>query len=189
MFSSISKSLANFITKDLNYDEEKNEIIIYSIEMFLLGFIGFLAILLLGFIFNALLPAAIAAITGGILRRVSGGAHFDTPLKCLSFGAVTYGLIGVLAKNLWTIGFVNWVNILLVLISLIIVTLLAPVDSEGKPIHSQDLKSKLRVSSVMIVMLILVLTIVSNNLLINISATLGVFYQSLTLLPIFNKRR
>jgi len=189
MVSDISKVLANFITKDLNYDEEKNEIIVYSIEMFLLGIFGFLAILLLGFLFDALLPAAVSAITGGLLRRVSGGAHFNTPLKCLGFGAVIYSFIGVLSKNLSKVGFVNWGNILLVLISLIIVILLAPVDSEAKPIHSQALKSKLRFASIIIVIFVLMLTVFSNNLLINISATLGIFYQSLTLLPIFNKRR
>jgi len=188
MFSSLSKSLANYITKDLHLEEDKNEVITYAIEMMLLTIIGFLAILLLGFVFNALLPAAIAAITGGLLRRVSGGAHFDTPLKCLSFGAIIYSFIGVLANNLWQIGFVNGINISLLLISLILVIVLAPVDSEEKPIHSQSLKRKLKFSSIIIVTLVLILTIFSNNLLINISATFGIFYQAITLLPIFNKR-
>ena len=112
MFANISKFLADFITKDLDYNEEKNEVVAYAIEMFLLGLVGFLAILLFGFIFNALLPAALAAISGGILRRVSGGAHFDTPLKCLGFGAIIYGFIGVIAKTLCEMGFINELNII-----------------------------------------------------------------------------
>jgi len=189
MLSNFSKSLAGFITKDLNYDEEKNEIVSYAIEMFLLGVVGFLAILLLGFVFNALLPAAIAAISGGVLRRVSGGAHFDTPLKCLGLGAIIYSLIGVLANYLLQVGSTNWINMIFILLCLIIVFLFAPVDSEAKPIHSQTLRNKLRLSSVLFIIFILIFTILNDNLLINISAMLGILYQSLTLLPIFNKGR
>lgn len=189
MFSNFSQAVTAIITKDLNYDNEKKEIIAYAIEMLLLGIVGFSAILIVSFIFNALVPAAVAAIFGGILRRFSGGAHFDTPLKCLSFGAVIYSLIGVLAMAIWKLGFANLLNIVLVLISLIIVVFLAPVDSQAKPIHSRRLRNNLKLSSIFIVVCVFFLIFFNTNFLINISAALGIFYQSLTLLPIFNERR
>ncbi|MFA6809174.1 MAG: accessory gene regulator B family protein, partial [Eubacteriales bacterium] len=88
--SQISEKMSNFITKDLDYSEEKKEVVTYAIETGFLSLLGFTVILIGGYFFDALIPAAIAAVFGGLLRRVSGGAHFNTPIKCLAFGAIIY---------------------------------------------------------------------------------------------------
>ena len=96
----MSNNLTNIITKDLDYNEDKKEIIAYSIETSLLAVIGTLLLILFAFIANALKPALIAALFGVALRKVSGGAHFNTPTKCLIFGAIVYTLLGFLAQTL-----------------------------------------------------------------------------------------
>jgi len=87
-FSGISERLAHNISAELNYSEDKKEIVAYGIESTILTVIGFIAVLLVAYPLNALLPAATAAIFGGSLRKLSGGAHFNTPLKCLVFGTI-----------------------------------------------------------------------------------------------------
>lgn len=185
----ISNKLTEIITSELNYNEDKREIIAYAIETALLFVLGTLLIIFLGYAFDALVPAVFAAIFGSILRRVSGGAHFNTPLKCMIFGALAYGLIGVLVKQALAYDLNNQIILMIfLLISFLIVALLAPVDSEAKPIHSSSLKVKLKVSSMVIVIVTFLIISFIDNKLVRVSAVLGVFYQSITLLPIFNRK-
>jgi len=184
----VSNKLTEVISNELDYNEDKKEIIAYAIETALLFVIGWLLIILLGYAFNALLSVVIAAFFGGSLRRVSGGAHFKTPIKCLAVGAIIYSAIGVLAKKLVDCHLINqYVLIIVLIISFLIVVFLAPVDSEAKPIHSSSFKYKLKILSMVFVTVAFIIVLVGNNALVNVSAVLGILYQSITLLPIFNR--
>ncbi|MDK2824252.1 MAG: accessory regulator [Clostridia bacterium] len=187
--SCLSKVIAEYITNETKYDEEKKEIIEYAIETLLLTIFGFILILLVSSFLNALVPAVIAAIFGGVLRKVSGGAHFNSPMKCLTFGAITYSLIGVIANKLLELNISNSILILILFLSLFIVLMFAPVDSDAKPIHSTILKKKLKISSSLVVILAIILVFINNLEIFEISMTLGIFYQTITLLPFFNIRR
>ena len=186
----ISNKLTEAITEELDYSKDKKEIIAYAIETVILFVSGLLLILVLGYVFNALMPAVFATIFGVSLRKVSGGAHFNNPLKCLAFGSIIYSMIGVLAKKLVEYDFTNqYILIFILVVSFLFVAFLAPVDSESKPIYSSSLKLKLKISSVgLVIVAFFVLSFVDNKLL-SVSAVLGVAYQSITLLPIFNRRR
>lgn len=187
--NSVSNKLTDVITKELNYSEDKKEIIAYSIETAFLFIIGSLLIMVIGYILNAFWAAVYAAIFGGLLRRVSGGAHFNSPLKCMIFGSVIYGLIGFLAMKLIDHGLINnYFLILILLISFLLVSVLAPVDSEAKPIHSGSFKTKLKIASILFIIMSILIVSLINNPVVSISAVLGLFYQSITLLPLFNKK-
>jgi len=185
----ISNKLTEVITNELDYNDDKKEIIAYAIETILLFVLGSFLIILLGYAFNALMPAVIAAIFGGLLRRVSGGAHFNTPLKCLAFGSIIYSSIGVLAKKLLDYNLSNqYVLIFSFFVSFLIIAFLAPVDSESKPIHSSSFKLKLKISAIFFIIISSLIIYFTDNPVLSVSAVLGVSYQSLTLLPIFNRK-
>ncbi|ACL18978.1 Accessory gene regulator B [Desulfitobacterium hafniense DCB-2] len=185
----MSNNLTNIITKDLDYNEDKKEIIAYSIETSLLAVIGTLLLILFAFIANALKPALIAALFGVALRKVSGGAHFNTPTKCLIFGAIVYTLLGFLAQTLikyqLNYDYLLWISLAS---SFLIVIILAPVDSDSKPIHSKRLRNNLKMLSIVLIIVALIIYKVSSEPLLIVSMCLGVLYQSLTLLPVFNRR-
>ncbi|MDI6878952.1 MAG: accessory gene regulator B family protein [Desulfitobacteriaceae bacterium] len=188
-FSDITSRITNLIIKELNYSDEKKEIIAYAIETVLLSVFGTILLVIFGYLVDALEPAMIAALFGVLLRRVSGGAHFNTPLKCLLIGAVIYTAIGVLAKIIVANDLLNATfQMLILLVSLILVALLAPVDSDAKPIHSSKLKISLKVSSMIFIGLSFLMITFTHYKLLNVSAILGLFYQSITLLPIFNRK-
>lgn len=186
----ISQEIADKITGDLGYSEDNKEIVAYAIETGLLNILGITLIILLGLLFNAPGSTLLAALFGGTLRRLSGGAHFNTPEKCLIFGAIAYSVVGLLAKNLALIGFTSFYFTTIVLfVSLLLVLNLAPVDSEAKPIRSHSLRKKLKISSVaFVVATFIAINTVHNSFFIT-SAALGVLSQSITLLPIFDRRR
>lgn len=188
--SEVSEYISNVLTEELDYSNDKKEIVAYGIESVILTIIGFLAILLLAFFFKAVIPTVIAALFGGFLRRVSGGAHFDTPLKCLTFGAIIYSLLGVIAKEIIIYDLYTTTAALLILVlSLIVIVLFAPVDCEAKPIHSLSFRRKLKIASVGFVVLTMGVALLNNNALVNTSAVLGIGYQTMTLLPVFNKKK
>lgn len=185
----ISNKLTEVMTNELNYNEDKKEVIAYAIETALLFVLGSLLLIFLGYSLNALMPTVIAAFFGGSLRRVSGGAHFDTPLKCLAFGSIVYSCIGVLANKLVNYDLTNkYVLFFSLLVSFFLVAYLAPVDSESKPIQSSALKFKLKIFSMFFVIISFLMISIVDNKLLNVSVVLGVVYQSLTLLPIFNRK-
>ncbi|MDD2234506.1 MAG: accessory gene regulator B family protein [Desulfitobacteriaceae bacterium] len=184
----LSNKLADGITRELDYSEDKKEIIAYALETAGLFVIGALLIMLIGYILNAFWATVYAAVFGGLLRRVSGGAHFNSPLKCMIFGSIIYGLIGFLAMKLISHGLINtYFLILILLISFLLVSVLAPVDSKAKPLHSGSFKTKLKIASIVFIIVSFLIISLINDPVLSVSAVLGIFYQSITLLPFFNK--
>lgn len=185
----VSLKLTDSLTKDLDYNEEKREIITYAIETALLSILGTSLLLLFAFLLDVIKPAIVAGISGMFLRRVSGGFHFNTPGKCLFFGAIIYTFLGVISQKVVEQSLIGepvlWITLGT---ALIIVYMLAPVDSESKPINSSTLKRNLKIGSLTLIILAFVIITSSSDQLLNVSICLGILYQSFTLLPIFNPR-
>lgn len=187
--SVVSERLAESISAELDYNEDRKEIIAYGMESLILAVIGFSAIFLVAFLLNVLLPAVMAAIFGGLLRKVSGGAHFKTAFKCLALGAVVYPVLGIIAKEIIKYDlYSKGLGLLILIISLVLIAILAPVDCAAKPIHSASFRQKLKIASIGFVVLACTVVLLSNNTLVNIGAVLGIVYQTITLLPVFNKK-
>lgn len=189
-YSKFSNTVAGIVSKELSYDREKEQIIAYAVENLLLTVLGFIMILFVGYLFGAMLPAAVAAVSGGILRRLSGGAHAATPVKCLVFGSLGYGLIGFLAQE--SERFLLTTNsYLLPAVSLVVcffsIIVFAPVDCPAKPL-STGLKKKLKRYSVIYLIVGTLIIFLITNWLFRMSIILGLLYQSITLFPIFNRR-
>lgn len=187
----ISNKLTEIITNELDFNNDKKEIIAYAIENSLLFLLGIFSLVLLGVFSNALIAILVAATFGGLLRRVSGGAHFNTPSKCLVFGSLIYTSIGILAKKIVEYKLFSSEEALYIILSicLLMIVLLAPVDSESKPINSIKLKQTLKIISIVFIIMTFIVVYLTENFLFSISAVMGVFYQCVTMLPLFNKRR
>ncbi|EHQ90849.1 accessory gene regulator ArgB-like protein [Desulfosporosinus youngiae] len=188
-FAVISEKLAKGLTEELDFIGDEKEIISYAIYTTLLSIIGTIMVVCLAYFLNVLKPTVIAVLFGGTLRRLSGGAHFNTPLKCLLFGTIAYCTIGISAKLLFIYELLNQTSLLTVTgIAFLLVLILAPVDSPAKPINSKKLQIVLKISSLGFIIISLLLIRLTNDPLIIVSAVLGLLYQSITLLPIFNRK-
>ena len=94
-YSKFSTNIAKYISNEINLDDEKKQIIAYAIDSLLLSILGFLLRVFFGALFGAALPAAITSLSGGFLRRLSGGAHAETPMKCMLYSSLGYGIVSV----------------------------------------------------------------------------------------------
>jgi len=187
-YSKFSTSIAEYISNEIKLDDEKKLVVAYAIENIVLSVIGFLLIILVGAIFGAAIPAAITALSGGLLRRLSGGAHAQTPLKCMLYSSLGYGLVAAVGFHFSKLIVINNVYLILTLVfSLLVVASYAPVDCPAKRINSPVLRKRLKIGSICFVLVIMILVMVMDAASIKVFLTLGVIVQSLTLFPLLNK--
>lgn len=188
----VSTMVSNYLSKELSMSEEQKGIISYSIETLLLVIIGFILVLTVGWLIGVPKATFFALISGDFLRKFSGGAHFSSPFPCLTTSAVIYPLIswiGIQAMYLWIDNPIY--NIVLFVISIICIFIVwsySPVDSIAKPIVSVGFRRKLRCLSVIVVISLSMIALYFNNDYIGVSIIAGLTIQSVTLLPVFNKK-
>lgn len=188
----ISTRVSNYLSKELNISEEQRCIISYSIETLFLVIIGFIIVLTVGWIIGVPKATFIALISGDLLRKFSGGAHFSSPIPCLTTSAITYPFVSWIGVQVMYFG-VNYpiyktVLFVISVICIIIVWSLSPVDSVAKPIVSVSFRKKLRCLSVIVVISLSIIALYFNNNYIGVSIIAGLTIQSVTLLPVFNKK-
>ncbi|AFM42315.1 protein possibly involved in post-translational modification of quorum-sensing peptides [Desulfosporosinus acidiphilus SJ4] len=187
--SDLSNQISDTIVMETKLDNEKKEILSYAVETFILSITGTLLVVLTSYIFHVMIPALIATFFGGSLRRLSGGAHFNTPFKCLMSGAIIYTFIGFISEQAIRFELVQVkFGLPFILFCLITVGILAPVDSPGKPIRSKKLRRTLKILSIIFVLVVMVVLNFTQLNLLKVSSLLGITYQCITLFPIFNRK-
>ncbi len=187
-YSPISEKTSEYLAKELNFPEEKREILAYAVENIVLTVIGFVMVMAVGFVLQAPVETFCAAVAGGILRKFSGGAHAATRVSCLVIGAVIYPGTGWLIKLLSPFaGYEGILMAILGLAALLLVYIYAPVDSPAKPIVSQDFRRRLRKGAIITVVVFMGLAIMNVSQTWALPLVGGLFIQSMSLLPLLNK--
>ncbi|MCR4442685.1 MAG: accessory gene regulator B family protein [Peptococcaceae bacterium] len=191
-YSKLSTSISEYMARELKFDEEKKAIIAYSLDSLFLYLIGYAVVIAIGWLIGITTATFFALITGDVLRKLSGGAHFSTPYRCLLFSAAAYPAVSwasVRAFSLWGREPLSWAYMLFICFAcLVIVFVFAPVDSAAKPIVSDKFRKKLKRLSIIALMGFSVGVFLLKNTYIAYSITAGMTLQSLTLLPFFQHK-
>ncbi len=139
LMEKVSNSLAEKISKELSYDEDKKEVIAYGTYAILQISISIIFVVIFGWIFGVLAEALVVSLSGAALRSYTGGAHASTPNICIVVGTTVCIGLALLTqlmifKNIWLV-------LGLVLVSHItaywLIVRLAPVASSNKPISDK----------------------------------------------------
>lgn len=181
----------------LNLNEQKEQIIVYGAINLVQILFSIFWVIIAGLIFGVLYEAIIFSLVVAILRKYSGGVHASTPARCVFIGVAISTLIGLIVNKILFSISINKVilfSIFCIMISFIIIYKKAPVDSIKKPITNLNIKRKLRINSMLTIIvfsiLIIILFILNytnyNNLYINTIECigLGIVWQSLSLTKI-----
>lgn len=190
-YSKISTRASEYLSRQLNYPDEKKEILAYGLENLIFTSLGLLAIILVGWVLQVGQESLAAIIAGATLRKFSGGSHRATALGCIVFGAVTYPPAAWLAHFMFeSYGPLGLLPAsLLGLVILLTVNYYAPVDSPGKPIVSPEFKKRLHRASVFVAALFILLALALGKTSLGLAIFAGLLLQTVSLLPIFNIRR
>lgn len=192
----LSKKVAIHMRKNLNLNEEEEELAAYSFEMIFHSFITFVAICLTTWLLGCLQTTLIAIFVASLLRILSGGAHSVSPVNCTLLTVLVAAFMGKISL-IYSNQIPALVNIILVsivlLFSMRIIWVLAPVDSPAKPITSKNHQRQLRNLSVATVFSISALQLILMKLNYSyfsqytLAASLGIIWQTFTLTPAGHK--
>ncbi|OPY58197.1 MAG: putative accessory gene regulator protein [Pelotomaculum sp. PtaU1.Bin035] len=161
-YLAFSKRWANYLAVQTGLSSEKVLILTYVIEVLALNLLSVIMTLLLGLLIGVLPGTAACVITGFIFRHTAGGAHSNSPWRCGVITITIYPLIALLAASLSGLSQLYFDILLAVsmLLGLVAVILLAPVDSPSAPIISPARRKKMKLISVMIVLMLAMLLLI-----------------------------
>ncbi|MGJ0702262.1 accessory gene regulator ArgB-like protein [Clostridium perfringens] len=200
MIENISHLIAEKVSSELNYDNERKEIIQYGTYALIQTLISIISVLILGLVFNIALEALIFLFTASILRKYSGGAHSESSNVCTLLGIIISICIGFLIKSSFftkmNFELVVFIGIFIFVFAYFIVFKFAPVDTPNKPIKTEKKKRRMKKGSLKILTIYLLIELLSIILYYNsgwslakpvmLSIIFGVAWQCMTLTYIGN---
>jgi accessory gene regulator B len=172
-------SLTEFINENNpNLTELQLKKISFGLECLLSELSKLLIYLIIFWIFSLTEYYLIAVIFFAITRSTAGGYHEDTYIRCLITTFLL--LIAIITLSIKT-NFYPEMRIGLVLFSMIIALIFAPVDHPNKPIISKRRRTRMKYISVVTFGFMGVLSFLLPEHLEN-TAQLSIFFTSLTLI-------
>lgn len=186
MIRSISQKVACILSESIDNGDKNYEVYEYAVFIVLSELMHLVTVIILGLIFNLLFESMVFYGTFIIIRKFAGGYHAKTPLRCYIFSVATSVASLVMIKLLLMQSneTIPLILLALELLSIAIISFLAPIDNENKPLNDRE-KKVYKVVSILasVVMLIGSIILVYFNLLsIAIPIAFGVFMCAVVLI-------
>lgn len=172
--------------------EDDKEVYTYGFEIIISSLLILIGMVILGIIFRCLLKVIVFILFFCSLRVQAGGYHAKSHWKCFIYFLLSC-FLAILISHLLLDFDKNLIIIILVLIeSCIIIITYAPVDTVNKPLGSTEkvaYKKKSMITVIVQSIIIIAMSIFLNSLeSYYMVAAIAVFMESLTVLPIINKK-
>lgn len=190
---SISKALStrctNFIRKNTSTSEEDLEKIDYGMQIIIIDIYHSILLFVSAYFLGIFMYTLIAYVFFAILRTFASGVHANSTLTCcivsftFFFGNVYLSLNT--PKNIVVISIVF-------LVSLILIFLYAPADTEERPLVSKKLRKSLKIKSALVVIIFYIAALlIKSNVYANL-ITYSVLEEAFIITPLayklFNKK-
>lgn len=192
MISRISKKLAIKIHKNDYKNLGDLEIYEYGLELILSSIINTFLIIALSACTGLAIEMLAFLVFFGILRISAGGYHAPTHFKCLlQYMVISFSSI-IFARMMMENTMIIYLIIMSCILSAGLVFWLAPVDSNNKQLNNGEIrqfKKRSRVTVLIQIIILLALLYLRNNLSYYLFVcSLGILSESISLLPILNKK-
>lgn len=141
MIKLISRKVACSLCKN-EESNEMRELYEYAIYVFLSGLFHLISVIVLGLCFGMVLESLVFYCSFILIRKFAGGYHAKTPTRCYVFSVATSVAVLCLIKIVYFF-FCTGLSICLLLIELIctvFIVLAVPLQSDNKPLNSQEMK-------------------------------------------------
>lgn len=190
---SISKTLStrctNFIRKNTSTTEEDLEKIDYGLQVIIINIYHSILLFVIAYFLGIFMYTLIAFVFFAILRLFASGVHANSSLACCIVSSIFF--FGNVYLSLNTTKNIVVISIVF-LISLMLILLYAPADTEERPLMSKKLRKSLKLKSVLVVFVFYITALlVKNNVYANL-ITYSVLEESFVITPLayklFNKK-
>lgn len=152
----LSRRAAGYLAEKSGLDQEKEIILAYIIEVLVLNVGNLLLTLLLGWFLGVLSGVTACIAVAVLFRHTAGGAHSNSPWRCAAVTIAVFPALALLASYLSGLErtYADILSFAAILTGLVSVVALAPVDTPSAPIISSARRKKLKVFSILVLILI-----------------------------------
>lgn len=147
----LSTKCVKFITNSLEKDEEELEKVNYGLQVIFVNFFKLTILFLFAFVLGIMRYTFIAFISFALLRTFAAGVHADSNLKCTITNIVLF-IGNVYLSTILVLN--NTAIIILFSLSLLLIVIYAPADTEDRPLPSKKLRRRLKVNCVAITIIL-----------------------------------
>jgi accessory gene regulator B len=180
----LSDKCLNFIKSNTTIPETDLEKIYYGLQVIMMDMSKTIILFTTGYLLGILKYMFIAFIAFTILRSFASGVHANSTLQCIIVNYILF-LGNVYLSLNFSINII--VQSIIFIISLILVFLYAPGDTEERPLVSKKLRRRLKIKSLAIVIsFYIIILLIKNNIYTNL-ITYSVLEESLVITPIVYK--
>ena len=179
----VVNSCMNVIKKDNSYDDIKLEEIKYGLTAVYLNLSKFIVFFTINALFGIFKEGLLFLVFYIPLRSFSYGFHAKSSLTCWVLSAITFIILPLLS-TLLTLNL--YIKIIFIIYCLVIYYLYSPADTPSRPIINKKLRLKLKLSSIIIIIIYSIIIISFNNTYTNLMI-IAMIYQSIMITPVFYK--
>lgn len=139
MINYLSKKITNYYVKKQKIKIEDKEIYEYCFEVTLSTLLNLLAIIIVSIATKLYIEGAIFCIVFMSLRGLGGGYHAKTHLFCFLTIMIVFAVYVLILKFVNLI-IIFYMTIAMLICGFLVISLIAPVDSETKPLTKNEKK-------------------------------------------------
>lgn len=141
-----SKKIARSLASTNNLTAEKEEVITYALELLILNLLNLVVTLLVGFVLGVLPETLVCVFTVMVFRQLAGGAHSNSPWRCLLVTASVLPLLALAAHMLADKSqvFINILSLIIIVVAFFVINKFAPADTPEAPCVSPQRRKKMK---------------------------------------------
>ncbi|MBK1813741.1 accessory gene regulator B family protein [Clostridium sp. YIM B02505] len=177
----LSIACTQFIKNNIDIPDINLKKVEYGIQVIIINFIKLSLILIISFIFKVTNYIAVALISFGALRIFSCGLHADSNFKCNITNIILFFGNIYLSS---TLNLVHISKVIIIILSLVLLVLYSPADTEDRPLLSKKLRRKLKLFSIISATILGLISIYYINNIYSSIIILSIFEAALLTTPI-----
>ncbi len=168
---------------------EKRKYYTYGFELILNDILIFTSVSIIAVLTNTLITSFLFTIVFCVLRAYVGGYHCRSYSACVFTALTNY--ICMLLLNAYIIHFKLIISLVLIGISIMVITILAPVEHENNPLSTTQKKKYKKYSIILIIIITtgFIISVVFSKLTVSFAISWAMFAVFLLLLPTIRLER
>jgi accessory gene regulator B len=180
----IAFKLATTINKNAKTDNLHFVKMKYGLEVLVINFSKILLILMIAEVLGILTGTLLIMLSFASIRRYAFGIHAKSSISCTIITCLCF-FIGGYIPNFLTI--TNDEVLLMFLITISLLYLYAPADTEARPLVGKKLRNRLKIKVVLLGFILMILAFNINDSALKFFISYGALCESITITPIIYK--
>lgn len=181
--NAISCKIMNYISSHVKTKEDFDKAY-YGVQIIIINISKFIILFAAAMLFNTTKNSFLILIFFSLIRIHASGIHLDSSLHCNIFNLTVFVGGSFLVNH---VVLTNKLILVISLISLIIILLYAPADTQKRPIINKNLRKLLKIKSGAIVLILSCVSIYITNYILKNIIIYSIIIQCICILPIVYK--